>query len=267
MAKWRKKMENNLTTMEPAKAKAKAKPDAKHPETLAKPAAVVAPVALPKAAVTLAMKLAQADGAYDAHTTSAAQSREEAGKLAKALAGKLATYSGLTLDTKQGWQTALVAIFEKEGRTRSSASGRASMLIKVALFMRANPLAKGTPRRTVDSLPTLLGIKPRQGKDGKVKPVTFNDIEKRIDAKTLAIKDEKTAVKAERPKGVVDSLKDCTSATKEIVKLVAKEQSNQDVQAIIELSNRLTIAQLQTVIATLAEKMNYRKNNPAAAVK
>jgi len=65
----------------------------------------------------------------------------------------------------------------------------------------------------------------------------------------------------------VDSLKDCTSATKEIVKLVAKEQSNQDVQAIIELSNRLTIAQLQTVIATLAEKMNYRKNNPAAAVK
>jgi len=51
------------------------------------------------------------------------------------------------------------------------------------------------------------------------------------------------------------------------VKLVAKEQSNQDVQAIIELSNRLTIAQLQTVIATLAEKMNYRKNNPAAAVK
>jgi len=265
MAKWRKKMENNLTTMEPAKAKAK--PDAKHPETLAKPAAVVAPVALPKAAVTLAMKLAQADGAYDAHTTSAVRSKEEAGKLAKELAEKLATYSGLTLDTKQGWQTALVAIFVKEGRTRSSASGRASMLIKVALFMRANPLAKGTPRRTVDSLPTLLGIKPRQGKDGKVKPVTFNDIEKRIDAKTLAIKDEKTAVKAERPKGVVDSLKDCTSATKEIVKLVAKEQSNQDVQAIIELSNRLTIAQLQTVIATLAEKMNYRKNNPAAAVK
>jgi len=260
-------MENNLTTMEPAKAKAK--PDAKHPETLAKPAAVaaVAPVALPKAAVALAMKLAQADGAYDAHTTSAVRSKEEAGKLAKELAEKLATYSGLTLDTKQGWQTALVAIFVKEGRTRSSASGRASMIIKVALFLRANPLAKGTPRRTVESLPTLLGLEPKQGKDGKVKPVTFNDVEKRIDAKTLAVKDEKTAVKAERPKGVVDSLKDCTSATKEIVKLVAKEQSNQDVQAIIELSNRLTIAQLQTVIATLAEKMNYRKNNPAAAVK